>query len=321
MYLSESLEGDPIADTGTVLVPTAASPAEGWKLLTIAHGTTGSADECAPSKDPTRSEAVLLGGAIENGYVVAMTDYEGLGTPGRHPYLVGESEGRSVLDAGLAARQLADTKVGKRYGIVGYSQGGHGAAWAHDIADEWAPDLDLVGAVAGAPPSEMGIIFSALASSPVSEDFFFMIVAGYAQSYPEADPSLVLTDAGVQALDGVDHGCFDVGDVIGDTPWSDLVRPGAGTVEPWATLMKDNTPGQVKTDAPLLIIHSLTDTTVPAGLSEVLFNRLCGLGQVVERRVYDEGQNHVQTAFSHAPDMLAWIEARMAGEPAASNCP
>jgi hypothetical protein len=321
MYLSESLEGEPIAVTGTVLVPDGEAPAEGWKLLTVAHGTSGNADECAPSKNPKESEAVLLGGAMQAGYVVAITDYEGLGTPGRHPYLVGPSEGRSVLDAALAARQLPDTDVGDRYGIVGYSQGGHGAAWAHDISDDWAPDLELVGTVAGAPPSEMSVIFNALAGNPISADFFFMIVAGYAQAYPEADPALVLTSAGIEALDGVDHGCFDVSDAIGETPWSDLVKPGAGSVEPWPTLLKENDPGQVATDSPMLIVHSSADTTVPAGLSEAMFNRLCGLGQTVERRVYDEGQNHVQTAISKAPEMFAWIEARMAGEPAMSTCP
>ena len=30
---------------------------------------------------------------LDAGYVLAATDYEGLGTPGVHPLLVGESEG------------------------------------------------------------------------------------------------------------------------------------------------------------------------------------------------------------------------------------
>ena len=46
------------------------------------------------------------------------TDYQGLGTPGKHAYLVGKAEGRSVLDIVQAARQL-DRKIGKRYLIAG----------------------------------------------------------------------------------------------------------------------------------------------------------------------------------------------------------
>ena len=50
---------------------------------------------------------------VDAGYVVAATDYEGLGTPGVHPYLVGESEGRSVLDAARAARALERFRRGR----------------------------------------------------------------------------------------------------------------------------------------------------------------------------------------------------------------
>lgn len=46
-------------------------------------------------------------------------DYEGLGTPGGHPYLVGPSEGRSVLDVVRAARKL-NWHIGKSVAIMGH---------------------------------------------------------------------------------------------------------------------------------------------------------------------------------------------------------
>ena len=98
MYLSESIQGEPIAVTGTALVPSIAAPDGGRPILSVAHGTTGIADECAPSHDPSSDVAAHIR-YVNAGYLVAISDYEGLGTPGRHPYLVGESEGRSVLDA------------------------------------------------------------------------------------------------------------------------------------------------------------------------------------------------------------------------------
>ena len=57
MYLSESLAGEPIAVTGTVAVPGGEAPDGGRDLVTDAHGTTGIADECAPStlEDPRRA--------------------------------------------------------------------------------------------------------------------------------------------------------------------------------------------------------------------------------------------------------------------------
>ena len=46
------------------------------------------------------------GGSCENGYAIAATDYPGLGTPGPHPYLVGDSEARAVIDSVRAARSF-----------------------------------------------------------------------------------------------------------------------------------------------------------------------------------------------------------------------
>jgi dipeptidyl aminopeptidase/acylaminoacyl peptidase len=71
----------------------------------------------------------LLNRWLKAGYAVVQTDYEGLGTPGDHPYLIGVSEGRSVLDMVRAARKL-DSSLGKRVVIAGHSQGGHAALWA-----------------------------------------------------------------------------------------------------------------------------------------------------------------------------------------------
>jgi hypothetical protein len=321
MYLSETVAGDPIAVTGTVLVPTAAAPVDGRRILTIAHGTTGIADECAPSKNPRATEMALMSPFVEQGYLIAESDYEGLGTPGRHPYLVGESEGRGVLDAALAAGQLPDAHAGDRMAIFGYSQGGHGALWAGQLAEDWTPDLELVGTVAGAPATELPVIFAAAGRLPIA-GFLYMIIAGFKQAYPDAPLDKVLTPQGEQELDAVDQGC--VGQVIRRFAGEDssaLLTPDAATVEPWATLAKENDPGNVATDSPILIVHSAADDVVPAALSDLLFTRMCGLGQVVERRVYDKGQGHGQAVPDAVTDGFAWIQQRFAGDPPTNTCP
>ncbi len=322
MYLSESLEGEPIAVTGTVVVPDGEAPEGGRDLVTVAHGTTGIADECAPSREAGSGEDALAGLAVEQGYVLATSDYEGLGTPGRHPYLVGESEGRGVLDAALAARELPDAQVGERFAVAGYSQGGHGALWAGQLAEEWAPDLELVGTFAGAPATELPVIFGAAGSTGIA-GFLYMIIAGFADAYPdEADPALLLTPAGMDALDEVDTGCVgDVVDRFATMDGAELLKPGIGSIEPWATLAEENDPGNEATDAPILIIHSAADDVVPAVLSEMLFTRMCGLGQQAERRVYDDGQGHGEAAVPAYIDAFAWIADRFADQPAASTCP
>jgi Secretory lipase len=321
MYVSESLEGEPIVVTGTALVPAGEAPAGGRPVLTIAHGTSGIADECAPSKHPVRTELSLMGPFVDAGYLVVLTDYEGLGTPGRHPYLVGESEGRGVLDGALAARELPDAEAGDRLSIFGYSQGGHGALWAGQLAADWAPDYELVGTVAGAPATELPIIFSAAGSLPIS-GFLYMIIAGFGEAYPEADPGLVLTPAGEAELPQVDEGCVaEVIEHFAGTRKAELLKPGFAEVKPWAELEAANDPGRVATDSPILIVHSAADDVVPAPLSRLLVQRMCGEGQVVERRVYDEGQGHGEAVPDAVSDAFDWLQQRAAGDEPVSTCP
>jgi pimeloyl-ACP methyl ester carboxylesterase len=321
MYTSEDVGGAPILVTGVVGIPTAAAPDGGRQVVTLAHGTTGIADECAPSK-ATGGRAVFgMTPFLDAGYLVAETDYEGLGTVGRHPYLVGESEGRGVLDAAIAAEQLPGADGGDQLAVFGYSQGGHGALWAGQLVTEWAPDFHLVGTVAGAPATELPLIFGAGGRANVA-GFLYMIIAGFHDAYPDAPLSDVLTPQGEAELDAVDQGC--AGEVLGHFAGLDssqlLVADGAET-EPWKSLAEENNPGNVATDSPILILHSAHDDVVPVALSALLFDRLCGLGQEVERRVYENGGGHGATAPTALADGAAWIQQRFGGQPAISTCP
>ena len=321
MYLSESVLDEPIAVTGLATVPIADAPEGGRPMMTTAHGTTGIADECAPSKELAPNEGTLVRAAFADEAIVASTDYEGLGTPGRHPYLVGESEGRSVIDALLAARQLPDAEAGDRFGIAGYSQGGHGALWAAEVSAEWAPDLELVGTFSGAPASEVGILLAAAYRLPQA-GFAYMVIAGIAEAY-DADPGIVLTDRGVGLLDAVDEGCArDTFAAVSGIPVEELVRPGGSGEEPWATLGPAQDAGTRKTnDAPVLIIHSRQDETVPLFFSEAVTERMCAEGITVERRLLDEG-SHGGAAPEAYRQAMDWMHDRFAGEgEPASTCP
>jgi acetyl esterase/lipase len=55
----------------------------------------------------------------EHGYIVVATDYPGLGTPQTHPYLVGVSEARAVLDSVRAARSMGGAQ--NRFAVWGHS--------------------------------------------------------------------------------------------------------------------------------------------------------------------------------------------------------
>jgi fermentation-respiration switch protein FrsA (DUF1100 family) len=319
LYLSESVPGKRIAVSGVAVIPS--TPGTDRPVLSWAHGTTGIADACAPSKSSIGElETSVLGPFVDLGWIVAATDYEGLGTPGRHPYIAGISEGRGTLDAVRAAKQLPGAEGGDDTIVWGHSQGGHAAMFANQLASTWTPELHLDGTVAGAPPSELLLIADALKGGDF-QGYIAMVAAGLNAAYPDAKLEQVITPAGLDKLHVVDEGCTDeVFEVFNSLPYDEFAAGDPAKVEPWKSVLEENDPGHVKTDSPILIIHGEADEQIPPVASKLLFDRLCSLGQVVERRTYP-GMHHAEVIVPSFKDMLTWMQDRVAGKPAVSGCP
>ena len=85
--------------------------------------------------------------------------------------------------------------------VWGHSQGGQAAAFTAELQPTYAPDVHLVGAVAGAPASDLTGAGPQTAANPAYRGFFPMLVVGLRAGYPAlaADDQL-LTDAGRAAL-------------------------------------------------------------------------------------------------------------------------
>jgi len=318
MYHSRSIQDRDIPVTGLIAVPNTPPPADGYPVISWAHGTSGIADKCAPSLSPD-DYADLANNLLDAGYVVVGTDYEGLGTPGRHPFIVGESEARGTLDMVRAARNLPDAHASDRYLVWGHSQGGHAAMFALHIANAWAPELHLVGVVAGAPPSQLSLLYTALQTSPFKY-YLLMAGAGLNAAYGDQGAPLdaVLTPTGLDALPAVDEGCTaDVGRATADLPTSSVAKGDPSTVPAWAKLLNDNDPGKFTAAAPepLLIIQGGNDEQIPVASTSLLFDQLCTIGQVEQRWIYP-GQSHAGVVAPSFGDMLTWITDRFSGGPA-----
>src|SRR3954453_2973837 len=154
LYRSTGSDGKANAVSGTISVPRGKAPKGGWPILTWAHGTTGIADSCAPTRSPGDPSTAYvypdLNTWLGEGFAVVRTDYMGLGTPGVHGYLIGKDEGRSVLDVVRAARKTVG-HLSNKVVIAGHSQGGHAALWAGALAKTYTPDLKVAATIGFAP--------------------------------------------------------------------------------------------------------------------------------------------------------------------------
>lgn len=317
MYHSTTLAGADIAVTGLILVPKGTAPSGGWPVITWAHGTTGIADICAPSLKPG-DFVQLANGLLDAGYLVVATDYEGLGTPGLHPYIVGESEARGVLDIVRMAQSFPAANASKRYVVWGHSQGGHAAMFAGHIAKSYAPDIELVADVAGAPPSQLLLVNAALQQSPYKH-YIAMVAAAMNAAYGNQKANLdeVLTPDGIAFLTNMESKCSgDLGKAAAGLDFSKLQKADPASIPSWNQLLKDNDPGSFTAPipVPLLIIHGGNDEQIPVVSSAALFDQLCKIGQVEQRWVF-AGQSHAGVIAPSYPSMLTWIGDRFAGKP------
>jgi hypothetical protein len=325
LYRSETIHGEPIGVSGLIVSPDEAPPAGGWPVIGYGHGTTGLADRCAPSKaanpvaDGDSIGDLPLPGLWERGFVVAATDYEGLGTPGRHPYLVGGSEGRSVLDAVRAAQRLPDAGAGEDVIVLGVSQGGHAALFAGELAGRYAPDLDLRGVVALAPGAELARAALLLSNDPTAVGFAVAIGAGFEAAYPDARLEDVLTAKARRSIEVVDERCIEgVLDAFAQ-PADEVLRLERILAPPWPALLDENTPGREPTTAPVFVGQGTADALVVPQLTDLLVERLCRTGDTVTYRRYG-GTSHSGIASAAAEDVHAWIRDRLDGVPSRSDC-
>jgi alpha-beta hydrolase superfamily lysophospholipase len=302
--------------TGAVLAPLGDPPATGWPVIAWDHGTTGLADSCAPSRTKDLGGvAVGLVPVVQSGYVVAATDYPGLGSDGVHPYLNGASEGGATIDIVRAARQLVPG-ASTRWLAFGHSQGGHAALFAGQLAATQGSGLELVGVVALAPASQLPL-FTAAVGTP-AQTFLAMVIAGLVATDPSVSYDDLLGPEAAAKADVFDSACAkDLGRAFNTV--NPLLAPGAATKPVLVDYLAANDPGHQPINVPVLIAQGDADTTVLPSLTRTLVDNMCAQGDTVELHTYP-GADHTSVIFSSLSDARAFIAARLAGAAASSTC-
>ena len=325
-YWTTSESGRLVRATGMVVAPREATPPQPRNVLAWTHGTWGVVSRCAPSLSPNFWTVTPGLDAVKNGYVVVAPDYPGLGSDGAHPFLIGVDTGRSVLDGVRAARQIPGAAAGSRFAVWGESQGGHAALWTGQVAKSYAPDLQMMGVAAAAPPTDLVQNLRLAPNKNVRT--FFTAYIGYTWNRHYGAP--LATFGGPQTR-GIltrlaQNNCIELhskpklSTILGIlTLQNRLKNVDLGRVQPWAGLAQRNSPSSRGIGYPLLIAQNPKDDLVAPSVTRTYARAVCRAGTRL-KFVDISGSGHATSARDSANETLAWIADRFAGKPEPNDC-
>jgi Secretory lipase len=319
-YVSTDTHGNATTVSGTVIVPLA-SYSGPRPIVGYAPGTHGMGDQCAPSarlEAGNEQEGALIHQYAGRGFAVAVTDYQGLGTPGDHTYMVARAAGHALLDVVRAARRLTDAGLpaGGPVGIAGYSQGGHAASWGGQLAGSYAPDLSVDAVASGGTPVNLRQI---AAANEGTSNFGLVLAAGIGMdaAYPALDLESYLNDAGRAGIETLRNSC-DFSPYAGKR-LSDYTTSNPLATPQWQTTLDAQNVGGLTPSAPVLLYHSTNDEIIPYSGATSLRRQWCGSGVNVTFRTYVL-LGHAATAAVASPTVTAWMADRLAGRSTGGNC-
>jgi pimeloyl-ACP methyl ester carboxylesterase len=312
----------PVAVSGAVFLPQGTTPVGGWPLVAWAHGTTGVADVCAPSwTGRSERDASYLNTWLGLGYAIVATDYQGLGTPGPHPYLAVRPEAYSVLDS-VRAVLKALPAVANKIVIIGQSQGGGAAFATAGIAPDYAPELNVRGTVATGVPF-FGHNPLRSSTDPASPDptvaYALYIGIMAQQSVPVTSDELV-TPRALPLFEAARTTC--VGPLFRDVLRAGLNRGNSLTPkyrDILAPILPSLEYSTVKLPQPLFVGAGAQDHDVAPAVQLALVKNACAEGTVVEAHLY-AGLSHGETVNASLKDSVPFVRKVLAGEPITPIC-
>nr|WP_272939798.1 lipase family protein [Mycolicibacterium moriokaense] len=310
--------------TGTVFAPKGQAPPGGWPIVALGHATSGIEPDCAPSLSPT-----LLGLAppvallVQSGYVVTLTDFQGLGSDETyHPYLEPTTEGYNLIDAVRAARKVVPD-ASDRWVAAGFSQGGQAALAANELAATYGKGLTLLGSVSLAPPLDLTFIADTAAAGGLTKEqklLYQAILAALKNEFPDFNLDDYRHGMVRQRWDSLLH-CDVIHanerEQVFDQITADDLRPSspAATDALRSHLQKMSLPQHPAT-APMMVVYGDSDPLLPIESTDDALAAACSMGDVIDIRK-QPGKGHADLDITVA---LPWIADRFEEKPVTNSC-
>jgi alpha-beta hydrolase superfamily lysophospholipase len=262
-------------------------------------------------------ELLLITAALAEGWAVSIPDHEGRTGMWGAPY----EPGYFILDgvrAALSAERLG-LSPSAPVGLWGYSGGGLATAWAAELCADYAPDLDVVGAVLGSPVGDLGHTFRRLNGTFLS-GLPAMVIAALAHIYPDLDRVIQehANDEGRALLQRLERMTtvgavlrmvkMDVG-VYLDRPLEEIL-----TMPEVQHVFDSIKLGATVPTPPVLIVQAVHDYLIDVeDIDELANTYSTGGADVTYHR--DAFNEHLLLHPLSAPMTLRWLQDRFAGRP------
>ncbi|MFC6011073.1 lipase family protein [Nocardia lasii] len=327
LYRTCDLDGAPEVSVTTVLLPWGL-PARPRHLVSFHCAIDAVAPQCFPSYALRRGartigsiaplELPIIAMALAQGWAVSVPDHEGLG--GR--FGAAREPGYRALDGiratlGYAPLGLTATTA---VALWGYSGGGLATAWAAELAADYAPELNIVGAAAGSPVGDPAAAFVRLNGGWFA-GFPAAFVAGLRHAYPELGAVLnEHLDVDYRALlaEAEERSTFALLLRFLRRDITHHLRDGLAELleEPvLQRVLSDIEPGTRAPSAPLLVLQGVRDEVIAVADIDAHVERYRRAGATVRYLRIRRG-SHLPLEFLIVPAILDWITDRFAGVPA-----
>lgn len=318
------------------------NPSGNLSIFGFAPGTTGIGDQCAaslevPAKSNWANYDSHLAAYASQGYAVVTTDYEGMRDPSRiHHYMVGELEGRALLDAVRALTRLTQTQgrlnTGDIY-IGGYSQGGHAAFWADKLVSKYAPELSIKGVIGYGPVMSVKTTLADVTHGANINWFGPYVLYSYHDYYTTTYPlkDILLPVTADRLNTDVPAHCIDT-DIAhwGRNPagvyapdFLKVLAEGGWEATSYAALSRQldqNEVGPVTTKSAKRVNTGALDNVVLPSQQTTGVNILCSSSSGPVSQVTYPKATHYDTMLQSFADTVTWMRSIGSGQVPASTC-
>ena len=325
LYRSTGLDDEPIAVSGAVMFPEEVGVGPGRPIVAWAHPTSGVEQPCAPSLMPDLAGNIQgIDRFTDRGYVIAASDYAGLGAPGAHPYLVGTSAARAVLDSVRAVRNLKSSRAGEAFVVWGHSQGGHAALFTGIHAETYAPDLDLVGVATAAPATKLVELFELDKATSSGRTLTSFALHSWSRVFDVPVDRFVAPHAKSAFLKLASDCSLTIADFMKESSDEKALAKTFLIVDPTddpdvRTIMSENTPGLLPAGTPVFFAQGTHDEVVRPHITRSYAAEICDGGASVT--FHDiPGGSHMWAGRDGAYAAAQWMETLFKGGAPPNHC-